>query len=91
LAYAYARAGRTTEAKQLLDASLRQFEQGSMSAIAIARIYLGLRDNERALDWLERAVDRQDVNILIQSDPVYQPLRPDPRFHALLKRMHLQN
>jgi TolB-like protein/tetratricopeptide (TPR) repeat protein len=91
LAYAYARAGRTAEAKQLLDASLRQYEQGSMSAIAIARIYLGLRDQERALDWLEKAVDRQDVNILIQSDPVYESLRQDPRFQALLKRMHLKN
>jgi Flp pilus assembly protein TadD len=89
LAYAYARAGRAAAAREILNNSLRQFDQGSMPATAIARIYLGLQDLDRTVEWLEKAIDRQDVYILIKSDPMYEPLRRDPRFPMLLRRMKL--
>lgn len=89
LAYAYARAGQLSEAHNILNQALKQFDQGSMPASAIARMYLGLQDNNRALDWLGTAINRQDINIFIKSDPVYDPLRGDPRFRDLLQRMKL--
>jgi hypothetical protein len=73
----------------MLNSSLREFAQGSVPATAVARIYLGFQNMDQTVAWLEKAIDRQDVNIFIESDPLYEPLRKDPRFPALLRRMKL--
>jgi TolB-like protein/Tfp pilus assembly protein PilF len=85
LGYAYAVAGRTAEARE----ALRQFEQASgeyVRALPVARTYAALRDRDRAFLWLQKAVDEQDTGLFLEVDPVYDDLRADPRFRALLKR-----
>jgi TolB-like protein/Flp pilus assembly protein TadD len=88
LGYAYALAGRKAEARAIL----RQLETGSggtVRALPVARVYIGLGDREQAFSWLEKAVDQRDVALLPIADPVYDGLRGDPRFHALLDRAGL--
>jgi TolB-like protein/tetratricopeptide (TPR) repeat protein len=83
LGYAYALAGRTTEARDIL----RTLQAGSpedVRALAVARVYTGLGDRDRAIAWLKKAMDQQDVNLYLGSDPVYAPLRADLRFRTLL-------
>jgi hypothetical protein len=53
-------------------------------ALAVARVYTGLRDRDRAIAWLKRAIDQHDVNLYLASDPVYAPLRAELQFRALL-------
>jgi tetratricopeptide (TPR) repeat protein len=59
--------------------------------IGRARVYCLLRDNEHALYWLDRAVNGPRVFWLpyINVDPLYDPLRTDPRFQDLLRKMGL--
>ena len=52
-------------------------------------IYIGLGDKDRAFEWLGKAIDQQDTSLFVQPDPLYDPLRGDPRFSALLRRMKL--
>ena len=91
LAYAYARLGETARARAIV-ASL---SSGSKSSplVALAIAHLGLNENEQALAALERAVDVHDISLLTSAslvpDPVYDPLRNDPRFENILKRMNL--
>ena len=88
LGYAYALAGRRTEALAIA----RQLEQGSggyVRALAVARVFAGLKDREQAFSWLGKAVDRKDVSLFLIADPVYDPLRADPRFRNLLRRANL--
>ncbi len=49
-----------------------------------------VNERERALDWLERWVDRGSINypMLARRDPLLQPLRGEPRFQRLLDRVH---
>jgi hypothetical protein len=54
--------------------------------LAVARVYTGLRDRDRAIAWLKRAIDQHDVNLYLASDPVYVPLREELQFRALLAR-----
>jgi TolB-like protein/Tfp pilus assembly protein PilF len=83
LGYAYAVAGRTAEARGILR-TLEAGSQDNIRALPVARVYAGLGDRDRAILWLKKALDQNDVNLFIGSDPMYAPLRADARFRSLL-------
>ena len=57
---------------------------------AFARIYIGLGDKEQALAWLHKGYKEQSDHLLhIGADPMLDPLRSDPRFAELLRRVGL--
>jgi eukaryotic-like serine/threonine-protein kinase len=91
LAYAYGasgdRAGAMAELEDLKKRSLR----GSVTAFNLALLYLGLGDRARALDYLEKAyaADTQWLGWL-KNDRTFDPLRSEPRFVALLKKLRLE-
>ena len=52
--------------------------------------YLGFGINDEALKWLEKACDEHSPTITaLKVDPVYDPVRQEPRFQALLRRIGL--
>ena len=57
LAYAYAKAGKIDEVKNILTDLLRMREQGYREEAAIAGVYATLGENDKALEWLQRAYD----------------------------------
>ncbi len=56
---------------------------------SIAWRYFDAGDYHRAIDWLEEAYEVRDPNLPYIGDPVYDPLRSDPRFQKLVRRMGL--
>ena len=86
LGYALGRAGRTAQAL----ADVKEIEGRPDTAVQIALVYAGLRDNQRALDALERAFHEGDVDLnFLAVDPMLAGLRSEPRFAALKSRMGL--
>ena len=88
----YGWAGRHDDARRLL----AQLEQAArvtyVSPIYRAWVYAGLWENARAFEWLDRAVEGRDPHVLhLPVKPVYDKLRGDPRFAALLRKMRLEN
>jgi adenylate cyclase len=62
----------------------------SASPFCTAVVYLGLGDKQRALDGLEKAYEvRSALLTSIKVDRIYDPLRTEPRFIALLKKIGL--
>jgi TolB-like protein/DNA-binding winged helix-turn-helix (wHTH) protein len=62
-----------------------------VQAVFIAGLYSRLGDTNQALDWLERAYEERDMSlILLNVDPSWKPLRSEPRFRDLLRRMRLE-
>jgi hypothetical protein len=56
-------------------------------AYARALIYLGLRENQRAWEWLERAYEEHDVHLLFLTvDPKWDGFRSERRFAELMRR-----
>jgi tetratricopeptide (TPR) repeat protein len=55
----------------------------------VAMVYEGLGDRERALQWFEKAVAERSMNIWILPDQRLDPIRTDPRFKNLMRRMGL--
>lgn len=90
LAYAYGasgdRAGAIAELEDLKKRSLH----GSVTPFNMALVSLGLGDRERALEYLEKAyaADSQWLGWL-KNDRIFDPLRSEPRFGALLKKVRL--
>jgi len=61
-----------------------------VSPILIADNYVRLGEKERAFVWLERAYQEHSSNLgYLKMDPLYDPLRSDPRFQDLLRRIGL--
>ena len=90
LGITYARAGRRSEAEQVLVRFLAEREKRYISAAAIGIIYAALGNMDEAFRWLERAYNDHDaVLTTIAFYPGSQPLRDDPRFIDLIKRVGL--
>ena len=91
LAHAYARAGERAEAMKLVS-ELKQAaaEGGNVPPFQIAWAYAGLGDNDQAFAWLERAYEERRIRMQwLNVDPLLAPLRSDPRFTDLVRRMRL--
>lgn len=88
LAGAYAAAGRREEAVQILSQLEGEIPADRADApywMAMAYGYLG--DHDRAFHWLDRALRRHwYLRGLLAVHPAFDPLRPDPRFAAFVKR-----
>ena len=67
----------------------RYGKPGGTRAMNIARLYVRAGDKDRALEFLEKAFDEHDPNLPYLGLPLWDPLRSDPRFQDLLRRMNL--
>jgi Flp pilus assembly protein TadD len=90
LGYVYARAGRLQDAHrvitELTDRSTREY----VSPYALALVHAGLRENSRALDWLERAGEERSPRLIfLNVEPMLDDLRGEPRFKQLVRRVGL--
>jgi hypothetical protein len=91
LGHAYAVAGKTGEAQKVLGQLKDRSKQKYVPAYDIALIYLGLGEKDQAFAWLERAYEERCPTLeFLKVEPSLDPLRSDPRFANLLRRMNLQ-
>ncbi len=90
LASVYARMGKVNEARKILRRLQGLPPTQFVSPLSIAEVYCALGDKGRALDWLEKAVEQHDASVSdLPSLPFLDPLRDDPRFQNLLRRVGL--
>jgi tetratricopeptide (TPR) repeat protein len=90
LGYIYGVAGRKQDAQKILDRLGEMAKQRYVPPISYSWVYLGLGDKDQAFQWLDKAVEeRSSLMIALKVNPVYAPLRSDPRYQALLRRMGL--
>jgi TolB-like protein/DNA-binding winged helix-turn-helix (wHTH) protein/Tfp pilus assembly protein PilF len=90
LGHAYARNGVRGEALKILNQLQAESQKRYVSPYSFALVYLGLHDRENAFKWLEKALAERASGLLnVKMDPTLDELHADPRFDALLNRMHL--
>jgi len=90
LGFAYARTGRTSEAKAILAQLLELQQQGLDCCVGIALAQHGLGDDEGAQASLEQAIEEKSVWLwMVSHHPLWKDLRPRPRVQAILKKMNL--
>lgn len=90
LAMAYASAGDPAHARKLRQTLLAPAPGAYVSPLAMGFISIGLGETVHALDYLEKALEERSPTLKwIGVDPLFDPLRNEPRFQAMLQRMGL--
>ncbi|MBI4164399.1 MAG: hypothetical protein HY508_01545 [Acidobacteria bacterium] len=85
----YARAGNKAEAQKAIRKLVERSAKDRVGTYGVAFVYVGLGEKDRAFDWLEKAYKVHDKGLVfIKTDPALDPLRSDPRFQDLLRRMN---
>ena len=87
---ALSRVGRHAEAREMLNQLAAAGRERYVSPIGRALIYIGLGETDAFFESMAHAVDERDPHVLeLPVKPVYDGVRNDPRFTALLRTMHL--
>ena len=90
LGNAYARAGDVAGAQKTITRLERHVETEGIGRYEIALIYAGLGNKQETFKWLEDAYRVHDVGLVyLKVDPCLDPVRSDPRFADLLRRVGL--
>jgi TolB-like protein/tetratricopeptide (TPR) repeat protein len=85
-----AQSGEVAEARALLARLHATAERVYVPASCFAWIHLGLGEIDEAFSWMDRAIDERDpMMVPIKSYEFFDPIRSDPRFAALLRKMNL--
>ena len=88
LGHVYGRAGRRQEAEKILGELQTLLKQGTASPFDLALVYAGLENKDQAFSWLDKALaERAPAMIYVKVDQRFKPLRTDPRFAELLRRI----
>ena len=91
LGYVYAKAGKKEESDKILNHLFEFSKQGHTMSVQIATVYAGLGDYNKAFEWLEKGYEEQANNLgYLKVARVWDDLRSDPRYAALLKKMGLE-
>jgi TolB-like protein len=84
---AYAASGKQAEPLQ----SIKELEAMSGASLStahwIAKIYATLNDKESAFSWLERGLATGALGVFYKDEPVWDPIRDDPRFATFVEKM----
>jgi TolB-like protein/Flp pilus assembly protein TadD len=90
LGYAYALSGQRDNAQKVLDSLNQLARKTNVSSHLFAVIYSGLGDKDQAFAWLEKSfTERSAYLVYLNVIPTLENLRPDPRFHDLVRRVGL--
>ena len=90
LGHDYASSGEKTKAMQIIAKLGGIAQHHYVPSLYIAMVYTGLGDRQHAFEWLDKAyAERCEYLVYLPTEPMADPLRADPRFADLLKRIGL--
>lgn len=90
LGNAYARARQVDAALKTISQLQEHVRKDGVGRYEVALVYAGLGKRQEAFKWLEEAYAEHDVGLLyLKIDPCLDPLRSDPRFDDLVRRVGL--
>ena len=90
-AHLLAASGATTDASRMLTEVEAHFDANPVPRGSLALAHLALGEEDAAFVWLEKGFVARDQSVrTIKLNPMWEPIRFDPRYRALLKRMNLK-
>ena len=90
LAYVYGRSGQSTEAERALEELKELSQKSKVDPQIFFQAYVGMGKKDDALTYLEKACAAHSTSLInLKVAPAYDPLRSEPRFQDVLRRMGL--
>jgi len=90
LGYAHARLGERSQALRLLEQLEAASKDRYTPALSFAVVYAGLGEKDQAFAWLDKAYEERTSRLgYLKVEPLWDPLRSDPRFADLVRRLGL--
>jgi tetratricopeptide (TPR) repeat protein len=87
-AYVHGLMGEQSQALESIEHLMAAAKQRYTPAFAVALAYAGLGDKDQTLAWLDRAYEERFARLAyIQQETFWDPLRPDPRFGEMVRRI----
>jgi len=91
IGYVDAMLGKRAEALQIINELTIRSNREYIDPVFIAYIYIYLGDKDQAFAWMEKGVQERSGQILwLRIEPLFDPLRSDPRFDEMVRRMGLK-
>jgi tetratricopeptide (TPR) repeat protein len=88
LGYSHARLAERSQALRMIDELKKASQQRFVPAFFFALVYAGLEDKDQAFPWLEKACEERFIRLAyLKVEALWDPLRSDPRFTDLLRRV----
>ena len=89
--YVYGAAGNNLEAEKALSRLGELSAQTYVSPLCVAPIHVAMRNNDAAFESFEKVFQERSVGgaLVLKANPLFDPLRADPRFPELLRRANL--
>lgn len=89
IGYIYSTMGKQAEAQNIINELEKRTALHYVSAMAFVHVYLGLGDTDRALEYLEQAFNDRDYELIVlKVSWWFDPIRGDPRFQDIVRRMN---
>lgn len=83
---------RTLGPYQQLSRAIERFQRAIEHQPDYAMIHLGRDDIDAFYMWVDKAMESRSAEVLwIAVDPVFDPLRRDPRFEGILRKLWVQS
>lgn len=90
LGYTFARSGKRDEAVKILNRLEEMSRTRYVPSFYLASVHVGLGNTDMAFEWLEKAYrNRSEWMVFLKVEHILTPLRNDPRFSSLVKRVGL--
>jgi TolB-like protein len=90
LGAAYAGAGNAEKAREIAGFLQQRAVIEYVDPLALAAVHIGLNETDTAFDWLLKAIGGRSPMVAFAGvDPLFQPLRADPRFQRVLSELNL--
>ena len=88
---AYASAGQKDKAREALDDLLERSKKGYVPPSGLARLYLVLGENEKGIEWLQKAYEKHDFFLrYLKVERTFDSVRSDSRCKTILQKMNLE-
>ena len=86
--YSHARLGERSAALRIIEELASASKHSFIPAFLYALVYAGLEDKDQAFGWLEKAYEERFNRLAyLKQDALWDPLRSDPRFIDMLRRL----